>query len=44
MALVWSARAKRDVRDVGLYIARHDQTAAAAMVKRIVAAADRLDE
>jgi len=44
VALVWSARAKRDVRDIGLYIAQHDQTAAAAIVKRIVATADRLDE
>ncbi|MDQ2831614.1 MAG: type II toxin-antitoxin system RelE/ParE family toxin [Chloroflexota bacterium] len=44
MALVWSARAKRDVREIGVYIAQNNRTAAVAMVKRIVAVAENLNE
>lgn len=44
MTLVWSARAKRDVKEIGLYIARHNRTAAVAMVKRIAATATSLLE
>lgn len=44
MALVWSARAKRDVREIGVYIAQNNKTAAVAMVKRIVAVAESLNE
>lgn len=39
---MWSARAKRDLREIGTYIARNNRTAAVAMVKRIVAAAEHL--
>jgi toxin ParE1/3/4 len=42
MELIWSARAKRDVKNIGVYIARDNRTAAVAMVKRIVAAAEDL--
>jgi toxin ParE1/3/4 len=44
MALVWSARAKRDVREIGTYIAQNNRAAAVAMVKRIVATAENLNE
>jgi addiction module RelE/StbE family toxin len=44
MTLVWSARAKRDVKVIGVYIARHNRTAAVATVKRIVATATSLLE
>ena len=44
MAQIWSARAKRDLKDIGTYIARDNRRAAVAMVKRIVAAATSLNE
>lgn len=42
MTLIWSARAKRDVKDIGLYIAKNNRPAAVATVKRIAATATRL--
>lgn len=44
MDLIWSARAKRDLKEIGTYIAKNNRTAAVAMVKRIVAAAESLLE
>ena len=44
MAPIWSARAKRDLRAIGAYIAKDNSSAAATMVKRIAAAAEHLSE
>jgi addiction module RelE/StbE family toxin len=44
MDLIWSARAKRDLKGIGMHIARNNRTAAVATVKRIVAAAEGLLE
>lgn len=44
MDLVWSARAKRDVREIGTYIAKNNRSAAIVMVKRIAATAESLIE
>lgn len=42
MRLTWSARAKRDVREIGTYIAKENRTAAVTVVKRIAATATSL--
>ena len=42
MTLTWSARAKRDVREIGAYIAKDNRTAAVAVVKRVAATAASL--
>lgn len=44
MALVWSARAKRDLRSIGAYIAKGNGSAALVMIKRIVSAAEHLTD
>ena len=44
MDLIWSARAKRDLKEIGIYIAKGNRTAAVAIVKRIVAVAESLVE
>lgn len=43
MDLIWSARAKRDLKEIGTYIAKNNRTAAVAMIKRIVAAESLLE-
>lgn len=42
MRLIWSAQARRDLKDIGMYIARNNRQAAVAMIKRIVATAESL--
>ena len=42
MTLTWSARAKRDVREIGAYIAKDNRTAAMAVVRRIADTATSL--